>query len=275
MAAPNRNTSPPHDIRDFSDLDGASGTEEDGIPYTTFWKFYGNGDAYFAQIFKTRLDITIDEVRDAMKKIPDPDIYPEIPEDANLKIVEASDIPNAELYIKRPSLTTYETSFPLDVIREIYIGEAQITELLSRIPHKNIVRYYGCQARDGRITGILLQRHKYTLLEYFLWDLHKSSAALDPRRFMAELGSAVAHLHANGLAHNDLKPSNILLDGDHMPVVIDFGSCRPFGGRLLEGGTKGWCDGEKLMTTSDKEHDLFGLARIGEWLEDPDRQMNG
>ncbi|KAK5625097.1 hypothetical protein RRF57_000813 [Xylaria bambusicola] len=147
-------------------------------------------------------------------------------------------------------------------------------EQLSRIPHKNIVQYHGCQSRDGRLTGIFLRRHEHTLLEYFLWDLHKSST-LDSQRFMAELESAVAHLHANGLAHNDLKPSNILLDEDRLPVLIDFGLCRPFGGRLLEGGTPGWCDREKLITSSDKENDLFGLARIREWLDDPDRQMNG
>ncbi|KAK5625096.1 hypothetical protein RRF57_000812 [Xylaria bambusicola] len=120
MAASNSNITPPHDIRGFADLDGASGTEKDGVPYTTFWKFYSSGDAYFAQIFKSRLDINIDEVRDAMKRIPDTDIYPQIPSDANLKIVETSDIPIDELYIKRPSFLTYETSFPLDVIREIY-----------------------------------------------------------------------------------------------------------------------------------------------------------
>lgn len=63
---------------------------------------------------------------------------------------------------------------------------------------------------------------------------------------MGELASAVSHLHLAGLAHNDLKPSNILLNKDHMPVLIDFGSCRPFGGRLMQGGTPGWCNSEKV-----------------------------
>lgn len=147
-------------------------------------------------------------------------------------------------------------------------------EQLSRIPHKNIVPYYGCQSRDGRLTGILLRRHEYTLFDYFLRGLHKSST-LDSERFMAELESAVAHLHAAGFAHNDLKPINILLDGDHMPLLIDFGSCRPFSTQLLEGGTPGWSDSEKLVTVSDKEHDRFSLDRIREWLDDPNRQMRG
>lgn len=60
-----------------------------------------------------------------------------------------------------------------------------------------------------------------------------------------------------------------------MPVLIDFGSCRPFGARLLEGGTPGWSNSEQLVVSSDKEHDLFSLEKIREWLANPDREMNG
>ncbi|KAI1364035.1 kinase-like protein [Xylaria arbuscula] len=275
------NITPPHDIQAYTDLDGATGTEKDGVEYTTFWKFYPNGEAYFAQIFKPRLEISIEEVRDAMRRIPDTEIYPEIPEDANLKIVETIDNTDGKLYIKRPSLNIYETDYPHALGRELFLGEAQIMEQLSCIPHKNIVPSHGCQWRDGRLTGILLRRHAYSLFEYFLWGIHESSTTtttittLDAERFMAELESAVTHLHAAGLAHNDLKPTNILLDEQHMPVLIDFGSCRAFGARLLEGGTPGWCDDEKLVTVSDKEHDRFALEKIREWIGDPDRQMRG
>ncbi len=40
---------------------------------------------------------------------------------------------------------------------------------------------------------------------------------------MEELESAVSHVQMAGLAHDDLKPSSILLGKDHMPVLIDFG----------------------------------------------------
>ncbi|KAI1305037.1 kinase-like protein [Xylaria venustula] len=260
MTGSNDNYSPPHDIQAFADLDGATGAESDG--------------AYFAQIFKPRLDIDIAEVREALQKIPDADIYPVIPEGANLTVATTTEIPHNELLIKRPSLLTYETSDPLELVRDIFLGEAQIMEQVSRINHKNIIRYYGCQVRDDRLTGIVLERHKCSLFEYFLWEWDKDSV-LDSKVFMEELESAVSHLHTAGLAHNDLKPSNILLDRDHMPVLIDFGSCRPFGTRLLEGGTPGWNNSEKLIVSSDKEHDLFSLAKIREWLDDPHRQLNG
>ncbi|KAI1169275.1 kinase-like protein [Nemania serpens] len=276
MAAPNSIITPPHDIQEFTDLDGATGAHE-GVPdgiYTTFWKFYSNGEAYFAQIFKPRLDISLAEVREALRRVPDADIYPEIREAANLKVVTTTSEPDTELYVKRPSLLTYETSHPLDLVRDVFLGEAEIMEQVSSINHKNIVRYHGCQVRDGRLTGIVLQRHECSLFEYFLWGRDKD-VALDSRRFMEELESAVSHLHQAGLAHNDLKPSNILLDKEQMPVLIDFGSCRPFGARLMEGGTPGWSNSERLVVSSDKEHDLFSLRRIREWLANPDREMNG
>ncbi|KAI1781512.1 kinase-like protein [Hypoxylon cercidicola] len=281
MATVNDDVSPPHDIQAFTDLDGATGVPNEGEPdgeYTTFWKFYRNGEAYFAQIFKPRPDVNIAEVKEAMRKIPDADIYPEIPEGVSLKEMATNEKPDNELYIKRPSLLTYETSAPRGWIRDVFLGEAQIMEQVSSIQHKNIIRYYGCLKRDRRLAGIILERHKCSLTDFFMWQMDKDkdkNGTIDSQRFMEELESAIFHLHQAGLAHNDLKPSNILLDEDNLPVLIDFGSCRPFGERLMEGGTPGWCNPEKLVMFSDKEHDLFGLDRIREWLDDPDRALHG
>ncbi|KAI0881286.1 kinase-like protein [Annulohypoxylon maeteangense] len=277
MATVGDDVCPPHDIQAFTDLDGATGVPNEGKPegeYTTFWKYYQNGEAYFAQIFKPRPDINIAEVKEAMRRIPDADIYPEIPEGVNLKEMATTEKPDTELYIKRPSLLTYETSSPHEWIRDVFLGEAEIMEKVSSIQHKNIIQYYGCLKRDGRLAGIALERHKCNLNEFFMWQMDKNGA-IDSQRFMEELESAIFHLHQAGLAHNDLKPSNILLDKDNLPVLIDYGSCRPFGGRLMEGGTPGWCDHQKLVMFSDKEHDLFGLNKIREWLADPDRKLNG
>ena len=55
---------------------------------------------------------------------------------------------------------------------------------------------------------------------------------------MKALESAVAHLHQLELAHNDINPSNIMVR-DGLPVLIDFGSCAPYGGRLQSLGSPG------------------------------------
>ncbi|KAM2999053.1 hypothetical protein FF2_027826 [Malus domestica] len=43
------------------------------------------------------------------------------------------------------------------------------------------------------------------------------------RIYAAEIVSAVAHLHANGIMHRALTPENILLDADGHTMLTDFG----------------------------------------------------
>ncbi|KAK0262699.1 hypothetical protein LTR35_017695 [Friedmanniomyces endolithicus] len=71
--------------------------------------------------------------------------------------------------------------------------------------------------------------------------------------------------HKNlGLAHNDLNPMNIALDKYDRPVILDYGSCRPFGKFLLSGGTPGWIDED--YDTSAPHHDEIALQKIKSWL---------
>ncbi|KAL4781941.1 hypothetical protein BJX76DRAFT_359374 [Aspergillus varians] len=119
----------------------------------------------------------------------------------------------------------------------------------------------------GHITGLVLERHAHDLYTY----LKDGVGVIDKRSFMDALELAIHHLHALGWAHNDLTPTNILVSREGMPVLIDFDGCQPVGTRLTyTRGTKEWIDGEiEDYTTSDEQHDLSALAKIGVWLDEP------
>ena len=82
---------------------------------------------------------------------------------------------------------------------------------------------------------------------------------------MADIETAVAHLHSLGLAHNDLNPSNVVIGKNKEAILIDFGSCQPFGKKPMSTGTPGWIDED--FTTSAQEHDLAALPKIKTWLD--------
>ena len=62
-----------------------------------------------------------------------------------------------------------------------------------------------------------------------------------------ELARAVHHGHLRGVIHRDLKPDNVLVDGDGRPRVIDFGVARVTD--EAQGEARGLTAGEELLGT--------------------------
>lgn len=115
--------------------------------------------------------------------------------------------------------------------------------------------------RRGYITSIVLERLDQNLNEFVSTSDFQQ---LDRVKFFESLKSAVEHLHTLGLAHNDINPDNIMVKNGS-PVLIDFDSCQPFGKHLQSLGTEGWY--EKVFYTSEKEHDIYSLGKVQEWLQ--------
>ncbi|KAJ0162185.1 hypothetical protein CTA2_4967 [Colletotrichum tanaceti] len=179
-------------------------------------------------------------------------------------------------YVKKPSLISYDRIHggPLEnSIADDVLAEVRVCELLRQNPHPNIARYLGCQVLDGRIVGICFAKYEKTLME-----------AVNPPGFMKRMSSAtrqgvsnhhgrqldgiedgLKHLHSLKLVHNDLNPSNIMMDGRTW-VIIDFGSCR-YEGESLDGvgRTYEWFD--EAVHSSLPQNDLDALREIRNWLE--------
>jgi len=106
-------------------------------------------------------------------------------------------------------------------IRRRFLREAQLAERLS---HPNIARVLDHGELDGRPSIVLELVDGPTLA-----DELERRGPLTPER-TRELGSAIAsglaHAHARGLVHRDVKPHNLLLDGDGRVKISDFGIAR-------------------------------------------------
>ncbi|WP_336322041.1 serine/threonine-protein kinase [Streptomyces lavendofoliae] len=95
--------------------------------------------------------------------------------------------------------------------------------LLARLQHPGLVTVYDCGREDGQ-PYLVMELIRGTTLRRRI-----SRAPLTPAeacRIGAALASALAHVHAAGVVHRDVKPSNILLDESGAPYLTDFGISR-------------------------------------------------
>ena len=242
----------------------------DEFLYTTFAVIEEDDSVYFGQVSKPKLQITLDEFTTALVRVPDAEIYPVFSPDGELTAAPDNDKPlSSDLYLKRTRLFSYgeyKEQDCVDIIPALVLEEAQMLEKLSDHPHPGIIRYHGCRVQRGVITGLVLDKHVGDLKTYLV---HKKGPPLEKGAFMEALGSAIAHLHALGLAHNDVNPRNILVNSSGLPVLADFDSCRPVAEKLtFSRGTKGWIDETESYTTSETRHDIYGMEKVGAWLDE-------
>lgn len=106
--------------------------------------------------------------------------------------------------------------------------------LLARLCHPSIVRGYetlrephplvAMETLGGETVARLIERRRLTAVELAFLGL--------------QLSSAVSHLHAAGVLHLDLKPSNVIAENGHAKL-IDLSVARPPGRTRAGVGT--WC----------------------------------
>jgi len=95
-------------------------------------------------------------------------------------------------------------------------------ELIAEINHPNIVKIYDLGVGDD---------HAHIAMEYLDGgDLKKrirdGVREQDAVRYVKQIASALAKIHAVGILHRDLKPGNIMLRKDGSLALIDFGLAR-------------------------------------------------
>ncbi len=144
--------------------------------------------------------------------------------------------------------------------------------LSAPLAHRNIVRVYDfLEEPDGTLVLVMeLLRGENARERLLRTGLLPASSAVS---IATQILSALAHAHAHGIFHRDVKPPNIFLatepDGGITPKLLDFGIAKTeastvhtLNGQLL--GTPRYMSPEQIRAaeTLDGRSDLFSLATV-------------
>lgn len=144
------------------------------------------------------------------------------------------------------------------------VGQArfrQEAEVLARVDHEAIARVFEAGEDDGASWFAMELVDGQTLGAWAPQADVRARVAL-----LARVCDALAHAHANGVVHRDLKPDNVLVTADGRPKVIDFGIARmdatPEAGGVV--GTPAYMAPEQLLGAAyDHRVDIHALGLLG------------
>jgi len=139
-------------------------------------------------------------------------------------------------------------------------------EAAARLDHPNIVTVHDVGTSDAGPYIVMERLHGETLRERLdRGPIPRAEAA----RIIGEVARGVAHAHASGVVHRDLKPGNVFLRRDGGVKVLDFGLARMLGGgAALVGGTPEYMAPEQAAGgQGDSRSDVYSLGvMLGEML---------
>jgi serine/threonine protein kinase len=250
----------------FTQTDGEWG-------YDTTTVLYRVGPAFYRALSRVSYGTDKDKVRleDMYEStlIPSAHVSPTFPQ----HFTRAPDPLPPNSYVKKPSLMVYDPSTPTSLANRM-LHEATIWETLKHSPHPNLIKYYGCQVQDGRITGLCFAKYHDTLMARVnpghhgkrFFPAHERPLK-DTKSFLAGVEKGIKHLHSLGLVHNNIGPATIAFatKDDETPIIINFGSCQPPGHSIQDmERTVEWYD--ETVLTSLPSNDTEVVGELAEWL---------
>ena len=142
---------------------------------------------------------------------------------------------------------------------EMVIAEARS---MARVRHPNILAVHGADVEDGRV-GIWSDLLNGSTLA----ELLEARERLSPAELIDlahPLATALALIHHRGLVHGDIKPANIMIQGDGTPVLMDFGAAREQGGRhaVTIGSPRFMAPEQFTARATSPASDMFALGVV-------------
>jgi serine/threonine protein kinase/tetratricopeptide (TPR) repeat protein len=131
-------------------------------------------------------------------------------------------------------------------------------ELAARLSHPNIVTLHdlgSCEQGPYLVLELLRGESLAARLA------RGAVPAFEAYRVALEVARGLAHAHAEGVIHRDLKPGNVFLCSDGRVKILDFGMAHAFGQLKSPGGTPGYMAPEQWSGASEDERtDVFAFG---------------
>jgi serine/threonine-protein kinase len=162
----------------------------------------------------------------------------------------------------------------LKTVRPEFVSDPILVErfkdeirLARRITHRNVVRIHDFGESAGTYYLTMEYVEGITLRE--LLDTRGRLEVAPALAIASQLADSLAVAHRQGIIHRDIKPQNLLLDGDGVLKVMDFGVARlarGAPGRTEAGivvGTPAYMAPEQLMAEAvDARSDLYAAGVV-------------
>ena len=146
------------------------------------------------------------------------------------------------------------------------VGIYDYGEVVAEDDHTMVAAPASAPADDKRVAYIAMEFVKgRELRDYF--EANERFALTEVQRIMGEMLGALAHAHANGVVHRDMKPANLIVLDDGTVKVADFGIARVEKSELTQAGTvmgtPSYMSPEQFMgQTVDGRSDIFSCGVI-------------
>ena len=158
--------------------------------------------------------------------------------------------------------------------RKLFLREATA---LARLSHPNVVHFFGLSDFEGQLGLVMELVHGEPLSELIQRVRTESRRTPGPLpalplaqawHYFAQLLGALAAIHAFGILHRDIKSSNVLVRGDGVIKVTDFGiaqipaeEAKNTGG--MAPGTGAYMSPEQVLNKPlDPRSDLYSAAIV-------------
>ncbi|GHJ86503.1 hypothetical protein NliqN6_2905 [Naganishia liquefaciens] len=128
-------------------------------------------------------------------------------------------------------------------------SEMKIVRTLKLHPHPNII---------GFDSFIITPSYALIIMPFLAQLMPVSISEERAKGYFLQLTSALAYLHENGVTHNDIKPSNIMLSSTNTPIFVDFGFAQKWDVNAVHTGASTLIGGLTTLTGHSAScHELF------------------